>query len=57
MTLETEAEAGTSTLDLMAGDSFVIPPDIKARYRASEDLELLEVSLPSKFETFLKQSM
>ena len=52
MTLEVKTEAKNSSSDLAAGDSFVIPPGAKARYKGSEDLELLEVSLPSKFETY-----
>ena len=55
MTLETKTEKSMSTFDLMAGDSFVIPPGVRARYNGmSEDLGLLEVSLPGKFETLLK---
>ena len=58
MTLETKTEKSMSTFDLMAGDSFVIPPGVKARYSGmSEDLELLEVPLPAKFETFLEQPL
>ncbi|WP_394196949.1 cupin domain-containing protein [Litoreibacter albidus] len=37
---------------LEPGDAFVIPPGMKTKYaEASEDLELLEVSLPGVFET------
>lgn len=37
---------------LTAGDAFVIPPDFRAEYSGfSDDLELLEVSLPGRFET------
>ena len=52
--------AGTVTLegrerepfDLSAGDAFVVPPEMLTRLRApSEDLELLEVSLPGVFKT------
>ena len=51
MTLEGE---GKAPFDLSAGDAFVIPPNMKTTYaNASEDLELLEVSLPGKFETHL----
>jgi len=40
---------------LVAGDAFVIPPDMSCLYSApSEDLELLEVSLPGEFETHLE---
>ena len=57
MTLEVANEDAADMLnfDLMAGDSFVIPPGARARYRGSEDVELLEVSLPGKFETFLME--
>ena len=49
-----KADAREATFDLSAGDSFVLPPGVRARYNdVSEDLELLEVSLPGKFETFL----
>jgi quercetin dioxygenase-like cupin family protein len=38
---------------LEAGDAFVIPPAMLVRYaQASEDLELLEVSLPGAFKTW-----
>ena len=50
-----EDAAGMLNFDLVAGDSFVIPPGARARYRGSEDVELLEVSLPGKFETFLME--
>lgn len=52
--------AGTMTLlgegcaaqDLSAGDAFVIPPAMRTKYdAASDDLELLEVSLPGAFAT------
>jgi mannose-6-phosphate isomerase-like protein (cupin superfamily) len=37
---------------LSAGDAFVIPPGMRTRYSdPSDDLELLEVSLPGEFET------
>ena len=40
--------------DLVSGDAFVIPPGMKTCYKnVSKDLELLEVSLPGKFETNL----
>ncbi|WP_295317000.1 cupin domain-containing protein [Roseobacter sp.] len=49
MTLEGE---GREPFDLTAGDAFVIPPGMAVRYAApSDDLELLEVSLPGVFET------
>ncbi len=38
--------------DLTAGDAFVIPPDTRIAYtNCSNDLELLEVSLPGSIET------
>ena len=40
--------------DLKPGDAFVIPPNMKTTYsNVSSDLELLEVSLPGVFETFI----
>ena len=49
MSLRT-AEAGAR--ELCAGDSFVIPPGLRsACERCSNDLELLEVSLPGTFDT------
>jgi len=49
MTLEGEDRA---PYDLQAGDAFVIPPGMKTRYAVpSEDIELLEVSLPGTFQT------
>ncbi len=51
MVLEGE---GREPFALEAGDAFVIPPGMRVRYSdASEDLELLEVSLPGAFETTL----
>ena len=45
-----EAEA------LNAGDAFVLPPETRTAYaRCSEDLELLEVSLPGTFETTIHE--
>ena len=53
---------GTVTLEgegrdphaLSAGDAFVIPPQMKTRLvDASDDIELLEVSLPGAFNTTL----
>lgn len=39
---------------LQAGDAFVVPPGMRTRYAdASEDIELLEVSLPGRFGTEL----
>ncbi len=49
MTLEGE---GVDPQPLSPGDAFVIPPNMKTRYSApSDDLELLEVSLPGVFQT------
>ncbi|KPU84852.1 cupin [Marinosulfonomonas sp. PRT-SC04] len=49
MVLEGEAK---EPFALAAGDAFVIPPDMKTRYsNPSDDLEILEVSLPGVFET------
>lgn len=49
MTLEGE---GQDSVDLSPGDAFVIPPDMVTRYaNCSDDLELLEVSLPGVFDT------
>ncbi len=49
MSLEGEGRAAHA---LEAGDAFVIPPGMAVRYRdPSDDLELLEVSLPGVFET------
>ena len=51
MTLEGE---GKEPFDLSAGDAFVVPPDMATHYsKPSNDLELLEVSLPGVFETKL----
>ena len=49
MVLEGE---GKEPFNLSSGDAFVIPPDMATRYsEPSDDLELLEVSLPGMFET------
>ena len=49
MVLEGE---GKEPFNLSSGDAFVIPPDMATRYsKPSDDLELLEVSLPGMFET------
>jgi quercetin dioxygenase-like cupin family protein len=46
--------ADQSAQELGAGDAFVIPPGMPTCYTApSEDIELLEVSLPGVFETKL----
>lgn len=50
MTLEGEDRA---PYPLQAGDAFVTPPSMLTRYSdASQDLELLEVSLPGTFRTW-----
>jgi quercetin dioxygenase-like cupin family protein len=49
MTLQGE---GKEDYRLAAGDAFVIPPGMKTRYGApTDDLELLEVTLPGSFQT------
>ena len=46
-----EGEGGISN-ELAPGDAFVIPPSLKTRYvSCTNDLELLEVSLPGEFKT------
>jgi quercetin dioxygenase-like cupin family protein len=51
MTLEGE---GKDPYRLAAGDAFVIPPHLLTRYtKPTDDLELLEVSLPGVFETIV----
>ena len=51
MTLEGE---GRAPHKLQAGDAFVTPPSMLTRYLdASDDLELLEVSLPGAFKTWV----
>ena len=46
-----EGEGGISN-ELAPGDAFVIPPGLKTRYvSCTNDLELLEVSLPGEFKT------
>ncbi len=50
-TMRLEAE-GRDPFLLAPGDAFVIPPGMAVRYAdPSEDLELLEVSLPGQFQT------
>jgi quercetin dioxygenase-like cupin family protein len=45
---------GKDPFELQSGDAFVIPPNMKTTYsKVSSDLELLEVSLPGVFETFI----
>jgi quercetin dioxygenase-like cupin family protein len=54
MTLEGE---GREPYPLTAGDAFVIPPGMATRYaEASDDLELLEVTLPGVFATQPRQA-
>jgi len=49
MTLEVKGEAPST---LSAGDAFVLPPYIKARYLSpSTDCELIEIALQADFET------
>ena len=44
--------SGGEAQDLSAGDAFTVPPGTRTAYeRCSADLELLEVSLPGRFET------
>ena len=51
MTLEGEGQPPHS---LQAGDAFVVPPGMKTRYAdPSDDIELLEVTLPARFDTTL----
>ncbi len=53
MVLEGE---GREPFSLEAGDAFVIPPAMPTRYsEPSDDLELLEVSLPGSFKTWETQ--
>lgn len=52
MSGELELESRDKRHALEAGDAFVIPPDTATRYNAaSDDLEILEVSLPGVFQT------
>lgn len=51
MTLEV---SGQSPVDLVAGDAFVLPPYLKARYvDPTADCELIECALEAEFETNL----
>ncbi|NNF79384.1 MAG: cupin domain-containing protein, partial [Rhizobiales bacterium] len=55
MTLEGE---GREPHDLTAGDAFVIPPGMKTAYRnCSDNLELLEASLPGVFDTQVHEQL
>ena len=48
----TLAANGEQEVEVSPGDAFVIPPDLIHQYtRCSPDLELLEVSLPGRFNT------
>ena len=48
----TLAAQGHDSARLSPGDAFVIPPDLAVQYRdCTNDLELLEVSLPGRFAT------
>ena len=50
-TLVLEGE-GKDPHPLAAGDAFVIPPGLATNYsEPSDDIELMEVSLPGRFET------
>ena len=49
MTLENDT---SNIFHLKSGDAFVIPPQMVTRYsNISDNLELLEVSLPGEFKT------
>ena len=49
---------GLQEQGLRAGDAFVVPPRTRTAYeRCSPDLELLEVSLPGRFETTMHDGM
>lgn len=48
---------GRETCALRAGDAFVLPPGLRSAYEHyTDDLELLEVSLPGAFETTVHRS-
>ena len=48
---------GRDALALAPGDAFVIPPGMKTRYAdPSDDLELLEVTLPGVFKTSVEET-
>jgi len=52
------AGEGQETRTLGTGDAFVIPPGMRTSYKnCSQDLELLEVSLPGTVETRLHDSL
>jgi quercetin dioxygenase-like cupin family protein len=45
---------GREPYRLAPGDAFVIPPGMKTRYaEPSDDIELIEVTLPGTFDTQL----
>ena len=45
------------TCELRAGDAFVLPPGLRSAYEhCTDDLELLEVSLPGAFVTTIHRS-
>ena len=49
---------GLETQELRTGDAFVVPPGTRTAYeRCTADLELLEVSLPGRFETTMHDGM
>ena len=49
---------GREAQDLRAGDAFVVPPRTRIAYeQCTQDLELLEVSLPAAFETTVHDGM
>ncbi len=53
----TLAASGHNAKRLGPGDAFVIPPGFEVGYQdCTTDLELLEISLPGRFETHLKPS-
>ena len=53
MTLEAEGHAGHG---LTAGEAFVLPPHLIVAIRdPSDDLEILEVTLPAEFATEIVQ--
>ena len=49
----TSVHEGKKPFKLSPGDAFVIPPKMKTQYTEyTPELELLEVSLPGKFNTY-----
>lgn len=54
--MQLQAE-GHDSVALAQGDAFVIPPGLRTRYAApSDDLQLIEVSLPGRFATHIDPS-